>query len=174
MWPRCGPVVERLGDRQPILYFRCFRPASPINCGATWHGSFQSEISSPVWMTSIGKQMANGSSARRDIVVIGGSAGSLDPLRTLVSELPANLAASILVVVHMPSHGPSILPEILRSAGPLPAMHPADGQQIQPGVIYVAPTDQHLLVDDGHLKVTRGPRENRHRPAIDPLFRTAA
>jgi two-component system, chemotaxis family, protein-glutamate methylesterase/glutaminase len=118
--------------------------------------------------------MANESTPRRDIVVIGGSAGSLEPLTTLVSELPGDLAASLLVVVHVASDGPSVLPKILMSAGPLPAMHPADGQRIEPGVIYVAPSDHHLLVEDGQVKVTRGPRENRHRPAIDPLFRTAA
>ena len=118
--------------------------------------------------------MANGSTAPRDIVVVGGSAGSLEPLKTLVSQLPGNLAASLLVVVHIPSDGASILPEILKSAGQLPALHPADGQRIEPGVIYIAPSDHHLLVEDGHVKVTRGPRENRHRPAIDPLFRTAA
>lgn len=92
----------------------------------------------------------------------------------LVAQLPGDLPASLLVVVHIPSDGPSILPEILSAAGPLPAVHPADGQPIEAGVIYVAPADHHLLVDDGRVKVTRGPRENRHRPAVDPLFRTAA
>jgi two-component system, chemotaxis family, protein-glutamate methylesterase/glutaminase len=92
----------------------------------------------------------------------------------LVAQLPGDLPASLLVVVHIPRDGPSILPEILSAAGPLPAVHPADGQSIEPGVIYIAPADHHLLVEDGRVKVTRGPRENRHRPAIDPLFRTAA
>jgi len=118
--------------------------------------------------------MSNGSSSRRDIVVVGGSAGSLEPLKTLVSQLPGNLTASLLVVVHIPGDGASILPQILTSAGQLPALHPIDGQRIEPGVIYIAPSDHHLLVADGNVKVTRGPRENRHRPAIDPLFRTAA
>ena len=118
--------------------------------------------------------MANGSSPRRDIVVIGGSAGSLDPLRTLLGRLPRDLAAALLLVVHIPNDGSSILPQVLTSAGPLQALHPVDGQAIQQGRVYVAPSDHHLLVDDGHMKLTRGPRENRHRPAIDPLFRTAA
>src|SRR5262249_21771175 len=60
------------------------------------------------------------------------------------------------------------------SAGALPAGHPSDGEPIEPGRVYVAPSDHHMLVEDEHIKVTRGPRENRHRPAIDPLFRTAA
>lgn len=91
-----------------------------------------------------------------------------------MGRLPSDLAAAVLVVVHIPNDGSSILPEILTSAGPLPALHPQDGQAIQPGKVYVAPPDYHLLVEDGHVKLTRGPRENRHRPAIDPLFRTAA
>ena len=118
--------------------------------------------------------MANGSSARRDIVVVGGSAGSLESLRSLLARLPADLPASLLVVVHIPSQGGSILPQILAGAGPLRALHPADGDAIEHGKVYVAPSDHHMLVEDGSIKVTRGPRENRHRPAIDPLFRTAA
>lgn len=110
----------------------------------------------------------------RDIVVVGGSAGSLEPLKTLLSRLPKDLPAALLVVVHIPNDGRSVLPEILASAGALPAGHPSDGEPIEPGRVYVAPSDHHMLVEDEHIKVTRGPRENRHRPAIDPLFRTAA
>ena len=111
---------------------------------------------------------------RRDIIVIGGSAGAIDALRALVARLPADLAASIFVTIHIPADFPSILPRILRSAGPLPAIHPADKERTRPGMIYVAPPDFHLLVETGCVGISRGARENRHRPAIDPLFRSAA
>jgi two-component system chemotaxis response regulator CheB len=111
---------------------------------------------------------------RRDIVVIGGSAGGIEPLIELVERLPASFAGSIFIVVHTPAHARSRLPEILRRAGPLPAVHARDGEAILPGRIYVAPPDRHLLVRRGFVEVTRGPRENHSRPAIDPLFRSAA
>src|SRR5688572_4524961 len=109
-----------------------------------------------------------------DIVVVGGSAGGIDALKQLVAGLPADLPAAVFVVVHLPAHGPSVLPRILSRAGPLRAVHPQDGQPIRPGMIYVAPPDYHLLVKPGHARITRGPRENKHRPAVDALFRTAA
>jgi two-component system chemotaxis response regulator CheB len=110
----------------------------------------------------------------RDVIVIGASAGGVEPLRQVVAGLPADLPAALFVVVHVPPHGPSVLPRILSRSGPLPAVHPHDHQPIRPGTIYVAPPDYHLLVKPGHVRVTRGPRENRHRPAADALFRTAA
>src|SRR5215472_11775757 len=76
---------------------------------------------------------------RRDIIVIGGSAGAIEALRALVAHLPADLAASIFVTIHIPADFPSILPSLLRSAGPLPAVHPADKKRTRPGMIYVAP-----------------------------------
>jgi two-component system chemotaxis response regulator CheB len=109
-----------------------------------------------------------------DIIVVGASAGGVDTLRQLVSGLPADLPAAVFVVVHVPAHGPSVLPKILSRAGPLPAIHPQDGQAIQNGTVYVAPPDYHLLVKRGYVRVARGPRENKHRPAADALFRTAA
>jgi len=111
---------------------------------------------------------------RRDIVVIGGSAGAIKALRTLVARFPADLAASIFVAIHIPVDFPSILPKILDSSSYLQAMHPTDKQPIQNGIIYVAPPDFHLLVEKGCVGLSRGARENRHRPAIDPLFRSAA
>jgi two-component system chemotaxis response regulator CheB len=109
----------------------------------------------------------------RDIIVIGASSGGLSALRTLVAALPEDLAASLFVVLHV---GPyrSILPEILSRSGPLPAIHPTSFERIRQGRIYVAPPDHHLLVDRGFLRLSRGPRENRTRPAADPLFRSAA
>jgi two-component system chemotaxis response regulator CheB len=110
----------------------------------------------------------------RDIVVIGGSAGSFDSLKTIVAGLPSDFPASIFVVVHVPAEFPSMLAKLLSQSGPLPATSPADQEKIQRGHIYVARPDHHLIIEDGKVRVQRGPRENRHRPAIDPLFRTAA
>jgi two-component system, chemotaxis family, protein-glutamate methylesterase/glutaminase len=111
-------------------------------------------------------------SARR-IVVVGASAGGVESLRELVAGLPANLPVPVLVVLHVPPLR-SNLPKILQRAGRLPASHAEDGQALEPGHILVAPPDRHLLIEDGHARVVRGPRENMHRPAIDPLFRSAA
>jgi len=112
--------------------------------------------------------------ARRDIVVIGASAGGVEALTALVRVLPADIGASIFVVLHMSAEQKSVLPRILSSAGKLPAKHARDGEPIISDRIYVAPPDHHLLLHDTHVRVVRGPRENGHRPAIDPLFRTAA
>lgn len=109
-----------------------------------------------------------------NIIVIGASAGGVEALMTIVKALPAEFPAAIFVVLHIPPDSPSLLPGILSRVGPLPAIHPTDKMQIEPGHIYVAPPDYHLLINDGKIRVLRGPKENRHRPAIDPLFRSAA
>ena len=109
-----------------------------------------------------------------DIIVIGASAGGVEALVGLVRDLPPDLPAAIFVVLHVPPYGTSVLPAILSRKGPLPARHPADGEAIQPGHIYVAPPDYHLLIEDDRIRLSRGPTENGHRPAIDTLFRTAA
>jgi two-component system chemotaxis response regulator CheB len=111
---------------------------------------------------------------QHDIVVIGASAGGIPALSALVGGLPAGFPAAILVVVHIPPYAESHLPEILSRAGPLPAAHARDGEPIQAGRISVAPPDRHLLVRPGEIALSRGPRENHSRPAIDPLFRSAA
>lgn len=110
----------------------------------------------------------------RDIVVIGTSAGGVEALSRLVAQLPEDFPAAILVVLHLGPGHRSVLPKILQRAGPLPAEHPEDGTPLQPGRIYVAPNDHHLLVEPGRVRVSKGPRENGHRPAVDPLFRSAA
>ena len=112
--------------------------------------------------------------AKRNIIVIGASAGGVEALSGLVAGLPADLSAAVFVALHMPAHGRSMLPEILERAGAWPAHHPEDGEEIREGRFYVAPPDKHLLIKPGRVRVVRGPRENGHRPAIDPLFRTAA
>lgn len=108
------------------------------------------------------------------MIVVGASAGGVEALMTLVSGLPADLPAAVLIVLHIPAQSTSILPRILQRAGPLPAAHALDGMALRPGRIYIAPPDYHLLVEPGLVRVVHGPRENRHRPAIDPLFRSAA
>src|SRR5689334_22077436 len=113
--------------------------------------------------------------AGHDIVVIGASTGGVDALTRLTRGLAPGLPASLFVVCHFPPGSRSVLPEILSRSGPLLAVHATDGEPFNPGQIYVAPPDHHLLVQaDGRMRVTHGPRENHHRPAIDPLFRSAA
>jgi two-component system chemotaxis response regulator CheB len=109
-----------------------------------------------------------------DIIVIGASSGGIEALRTLVSELPASFPATVFVTQHMGSESPGILHLILERAGPLPALTPNDKQTFSPGHIYVAPPNHHMLVEPGRICLSRGPKENRFRPAIDPLFRSAA
>lgn len=109
-----------------------------------------------------------------DLIVIGASAGGIEALKSLVAGLPAALPAALLVVVHTSPQSPQLLAHILAQAGPLPAAYAVEGTVIEPGQIYVAPPDHHLLVEQGQLRVTHGPKENRFRPAIDPLFRSAA
>ena len=111
---------------------------------------------------------------KRDIIVIGASSGGIEALRTLVAELPANLPASIFVVLHTGPESPGILHQILGRSGILEAVNPKDREHIRPGHIYVAPPDRHMLLEPGRIRLTRGPKENRFRPAIDPLFRSAA
>jgi two-component system, chemotaxis family, protein-glutamate methylesterase/glutaminase len=112
--------------------------------------------------------------ASHDIIVVGASAGGVEALRQLVSGLPANLRASIFVVLHIPPNAPSSLGLILDRAGPLRAEPATDFTAIEPGRIYVATPNQHLLVQRGHVRVEVGPRVNNARPSVDVLFRSAA
>ncbi|HKS27161.1 MAG TPA: chemotaxis protein CheB [Pyrinomonadaceae bacterium] len=112
---------------------------------------------------------------RKDIIVIGTSSGGIHALKELVAGLPADFKASIFIILHVAPYSLGILPEILERAGSLPASNAHDWEKFEPGHIYVGPPDRHLLIDEsGYMRVTRGPRENRFRPAIDPLFRSAA
>ncbi|HVU51738.1 MAG TPA: chemotaxis protein CheB [Polyangia bacterium] len=109
-----------------------------------------------------------------DVIAIGASAGGFGVLLDLVGRLPANLPASIFIVLHTAPADASRLPELLSKRGPLPASHPLHEEPIVPGRIYVASPDNHLLVRPGAMEVVRGAKENGHRPAVDALFRTAS
>ncbi|MBV9506723.1 MAG: chemotaxis protein CheB [Acidobacteriia bacterium] len=109
-----------------------------------------------------------------DVVVVGASAGGVHALRQLVSDLPAGLDAGVFIVLHTLPSAESLLPQVLNTVSSIPAVQAADGTLFETGRIYVAPPDRHLLFQDGTVRVIRGPKENRHRPSIDVLFRSAA
>ncbi len=106
-----------------------------------------------------------------NIVVVGASAGGVE---ALFWDMPSGLPIAFLVALHQSPHSRSWLPSILERTGRLPAEHPRDGEKIRPGRIYVAPPGFHLLVGKGIVHLSRGPQEHNVRPAIDPLFRSAA
>lgn len=112
--------------------------------------------------------------SKHDIVVLGASAGGVEALVQLTHTLPADLPATIFIVLHVPPQSPSKLPTILSRSGQLPALHPTDGTNIERGHIYIAPPNYHMLLEEAHIRIVRSPKVNRHRPAIDPLFRSAA
>lgn len=114
------------------------------------------------------------SKTHRDIVVIGASTGGLEALRQLLRPLPADFPAAFFVALHTHTSASSRLPEILNGGGPLKAAYAIHGEPIEHGRVYVAPPDNHLMLDRDFVHVVRGPRENGHRPAVDPLFRSAA
>lgn len=108
-----------------------------------------------------------------DIVVIGASAGGVEAISALVAELPRDLRAAVLIVLHL-SRGRSVFPDILMRVGDLPASHPTDGETLRYGRIYVAPPDHHMTVEGKRIRIQHGPTENGVRPAVDPLFRSVA
>lgn len=110
----------------------------------------------------------------RDVIVLGASAGGVHALSEVVGSLPAGLPAAVFVVLHIAPHGRSAMPAILTRAGCLPAVHPKDGDKVETGRVYVAPPDQHIVLQDGVIRLSRAPSENGQRPAIDVLFRSAA
>lgn len=112
--------------------------------------------------------------ATHDTVVIGASAGGVQALNELVEGLPPNLPAAVFIVLHIPADAPSLLPAILARVSKLDINHAKNGEPIEPGRIYIAPPDHHLLIEQRHVRLVHGPKENLHRPSIDALFRSAA
>jgi two-component system, chemotaxis family, protein-glutamate methylesterase/glutaminase len=116
----------------------------------------------------------NPAKIKRDVVVVGASAGGVESLQSFAASLPASFPAAVLAVLHIPAHSPSQLHRILARAGPLPVYPAEDGELLCGGRIYVAPADRHLMLDGEYIRLTRGPKESRNRPAVDVLFRSAA
>lgn len=145
----------------------------------TWN--FRSEVDtslarfkSPVTVRSLLSLVSTSDMRPPPIVVIGGSTGALEALATITAGLPPQLDAAIFVVIHTARDTPGVLDILLTRRGLLPAHYAVDGETFRAAEIYLAPPDRHLIVKRDHVKLTRGPKENRFRPAIDPLFRTAA
>jgi two-component system chemotaxis response regulator CheB len=111
---------------------------------------------------------------RRDLVVIGASAGGIEALQRLAADLPADLPAAVLVVIHMHAHGPNLLPAIVQNHSRLSVKSAEDDEPIRSGRIYLCVPGYHLLIEQGRIRLTRGPRENMARPSVDTLFRSAA
>lgn len=110
----------------------------------------------------------------KDIIVIGASAGGIDATRTVLAGLGRNFSGSVFIVVHSAPDSPGVLDMIFDKASALPVATAENGERIVPGRVYVARQDHHLLIEPGRVRLTRGPKENRFRPAVDPLFRSAA
>jgi two-component system, chemotaxis family, protein-glutamate methylesterase/glutaminase len=110
----------------------------------------------------------------RELVVVGASAGGIEALQQLLASLPMNFDAALLIVLHTSAHAGNLLPQVLQRASSIPVLHPADGDVIRKRRVYIAPPGFHMLVEGHLIRVIQGPRENLHRPAIDPLFRSAA
>jgi two-component system chemotaxis response regulator CheB len=111
---------------------------------------------------------------KHDIIVIGASAGGVETLRELMNQLPANLPAAVFVIMHVYPRTQSLLPEIFSRSGPLPAEPAENGSPIDPGRIYVAPPDKHLVIERDHIHLSSGPKEHHQRPCINVTFRSAA
>lgn len=112
--------------------------------------------------------------ARRDTVVIGASAGGIEALKRLLAIFPADLAASVFVTLHLAPSSESELAQVLARSTPLEVKFAEDRMQTRLGCVYLAPPDRHLVINDGDVGLIHGPLENRARPAIDPMFRSAA
>ena len=109
-----------------------------------------------------------------DIVVIGGSNGSINTMKQILKNLNPDLNAAFFFVNHLSPDSPNYLPNIFNTVSKIPVRSSEDGGKIEKGTLYVAKPDRHLILEDGEMKLTRGPQENRWRPSIDPLFRSAA
>jgi len=112
--------------------------------------------------------------SKHDIIVVGASAGGIDALKKLIQGLPKDFPASIFVVQHLSPHRESTLPDILQRVSKLPVSSPDHQKKIQQGHIYIAPPDKHLVLENSHMNLVHGPKENHSRPSVDVLFRSAA
>lgn len=110
----------------------------------------------------------------RNIVVIGASAGGVEALQRLCASLPSDFPAVVLIAQHLSPSARSMLPQLIERVAAMPTGAPADGDPIEAGRIYVAAPDHHMLVRSGKVLMRRGPKENRSRPAVNALFRSAA
>jgi two-component system chemotaxis response regulator CheB len=128
----------------------------------------------PVEGTSLSPAESVADSQRRDLIVIGASMGGVEALSRLLERLPADLPASLFVVLHTADHSPALLAQVLGRNSSLPVRTAVEGERFSAGNVYLAPPDCHLILGHDHVHVRRGPRENGARPAIDPLFRSAA
>ena len=125
--------------------------------------------------------MINAARLPRDIIAVGASAGGVEAVIDLLTRLPATLPASVAVVLHRSPHvvGRSPrdlprLPQVLGRRSAMAVLEPKEGEQLARGTAYIAPCDQHMVFHDHGFSLNRGPKEHRTRPAIDPLFRSAA
>jgi len=118
--------------------------------------------------------MINAQRIARDVVVIGASAGGVGPIKELLTQLPPDFASTVAIVIHRSPFYETRLPWVLGVRALLPVLEPEDADPVQAGAVYVAPRDQHMMFEDGIVRVSRGAKEHRTRPSIDPLFRSAA
>jgi two-component system chemotaxis response regulator CheB len=112
--------------------------------------------------------------AKRDIIVIGGSAGSFDALKQIVGRFPPDFPAAVFIVIHLSPRTRSYLPDILQKASSMLVVRASEGAPIRNGTIYVTPPDRHLLISEDHIHLSRGPKEGLQRPSINAAFRSAA
>ena len=112
-------------------------------------------------------------STTQPIIVMGASAGGVKAILDLAATLPRDFPAPILFVQHIGAHH-SELYKLVSARGPNPALNASDGEVPRPGIIYIAPPDQHMLLDGHAIRLSSSPKEHHARPAIDPLFRSAA
>jgi two-component system, chemotaxis family, protein-glutamate methylesterase/glutaminase len=134
-----------------------------------WHIALEMPTS-----TEGGDEMGHEERGAPPVVAVAASAGGVEALSSFVASLPEDFPAAVLVVLHIPAAGPSILPKILTRAGKLPARHPTDAEPLAAGVVMVAPPDRHMAVDRSQVRLLAGARENGHRPAADVLMRSVA
>jgi two-component system chemotaxis response regulator CheB len=116
----------------------------------------------------------NAERIKRDVIAIRASAGGVEPLTDLLERLPPNLPATVAIVLHRSPYHDTSLPLVLGRHALLSVLEPADRDPVLSGAVYIAPRDQHMIFEDGIVRLNRGAREHHTRPAIDPLFRSAA